>query len=51
MQPERAARALAFLGDHGFSVVPETMKTDKGLLKIAYLDKEIGGFAVHLVRA
>jgi 2-dehydro-3-deoxyphosphogluconate aldolase/(4S)-4-hydroxy-2-oxoglutarate aldolase len=44
-------RALAFLGGLGYSAVAETARTEKGLLKFIYLDKEIGGFAVHLVRA
>ena len=44
-------RALAYLKQFGFSAVEETVKTEKGKITFAYLDKEIGGFAVHLVRA
>ncbi|OHE64966.1 MAG: 2-dehydro-3-deoxyphosphogluconate aldolase, partial [Treponema sp. GWC1_61_84] len=43
-------RALAFLARLGYSPVEETAKTEKGHLKTIYLDKEIGGFAVHLLR-
>lgn len=43
-------RALAYLGRFGFAPVMETAKTEKGHLKVVYLDKEIGGFAVHLLR-
>jgi 2-dehydro-3-deoxyphosphogluconate aldolase / (4S)-4-hydroxy-2-oxoglutarate aldolase len=43
-------RALVFLKGHGFSAVAETAKTDKGVMRLVYLDKEISGFAVHLVR-
>jgi 2-dehydro-3-deoxyphosphogluconate aldolase/(4S)-4-hydroxy-2-oxoglutarate aldolase len=44
-------RALAYLERFGFRGVPETAKTEKGKLKVIYLDREIGGFAVHLIRA
>lgn len=44
-------RALAYLGRFGFKGVEETAAYDKGKLKLIYLDKEIGGFAVHLVKA
>jgi 2-dehydro-3-deoxyphosphogluconate aldolase / (4S)-4-hydroxy-2-oxoglutarate aldolase len=45
-------RATAYLAHFGFKLVPETIKKDaKGMITVAYLDKEIGGFAVHLVRA
>ena len=43
-------RALAFMRRFGFSGVAETAKAEKGYLKVIYLDKEIGGFAIHLVR-
>lgn len=43
-------RALAYLGRFGFSGVEETAKMDKGHLKVIYLDKEVAGFALHLVR-
>ena len=44
-------RSLAWLGKHGFKGVEETAKYEKGRLSVIYLDREIGGFAVHLVRA
>jgi len=43
-------RSVAYLSQFGFHGVPETAKTEKGHLKTLYLDKRIGGFAVHLVR-
>lgn len=43
-------RALAYLGRFGFQGVDETAKEEKGRLKVIYLDKELGGFAVHLLR-
>lgn len=43
-------RALAFLKSFGFSAIEETAKWDKGILTSIYLDKEIGGFAIHLVK-
>jgi len=44
-------RALAYLGRFGFKGVEETAVSEKGKLKVIYLDKEIGGFAVHLMKA
>lgn len=43
-------RALSYLSHFGFNVVEETIKKEKGRIKVAYLDKEIAGFAFHLVR-
>jgi len=43
-------RALAYLEPFGFKSLEETAKREKGMLKVIYLDKEIGGFAVHLVK-
>lgn len=43
-------RALLYLEAFGFKGVKETATQEKGLLKVIYLDKEIGGFAVHLVK-
>lgn len=43
-------RALAYLGRFGYAPVMETAKVEKGRMKVVYLDKEIGGFAVHLLR-
>lgn len=44
-------RALSYLEQFGFHGVEETAKREKGKLSVIYLDKEIGGFAIHLVRA
>ena len=44
-------RALAYLKQFGFNTVEETVKMEKGKITFAYIDKEIGGFAIHLVRA
>jgi 2-dehydro-3-deoxyphosphogluconate aldolase/(4S)-4-hydroxy-2-oxoglutarate aldolase len=43
-------RALSFLGKFGYAPVMDTAKSEKNRLKFVYLDKEIGGFAVHLIR-
>lgn len=48
-------RALAFLEPYGFKPVMETAKwmgkENASPLKVVYLDKEVGGFAIHLKRA
>jgi 2-dehydro-3-deoxyphosphogluconate aldolase / (4S)-4-hydroxy-2-oxoglutarate aldolase len=44
-------RALRYLGQYGFHGVEETAKRERGRLSFIYLDKEIGGFAVHLLKA
>ncbi len=45
-------RATAYLKNFGYNMVPETIKKDaKGMMTVVYLDKEIGGFAIHLIRA
>lgn len=44
-------RALVYLGQFGFKPVMETAKYEKGYLSVVYLDREIGGFAIHLVKA
>jgi len=44
-------RAVAHFARQGIQSRPESAKTEKGLLKAIYLDLEIGGFAVHLLRA
>ena len=48
-------RALAYLAQFGFKPVMETAgymgAPEKSPLKVVYLDKEIGGFAIHLLRA
>ncbi|MDR3230531.1 MAG: bifunctional 4-hydroxy-2-oxoglutarate aldolase/2-dehydro-3-deoxy-phosphogluconate aldolase [Synergistaceae bacterium] len=44
-------RAVAYFAGLGFKTRPETEKRDaSGSLAVAYLEVEIGGFAVHLVR-
>lgn len=43
--------AKAWLESQGYQFRPETGKLDeKGALKAIYLEKEIGGFSIHLVR-
>jgi len=44
-------RALCYLEKLGFKGVEETAKYKKDKLSVIYLDKEICGFAIHLVRA
>ena len=48
-------RALAYLKQFGFKPVMETAKwmgkAEASPLKVVYLDKEVGGFAIHLKRA
>ncbi len=44
-------RALAYLEPYGFRGVEETAQYDKGKLSVIYLEPEVSGFAVHLVRA
>ncbi|GHS88448.1 hypothetical protein AGMMS49957_09980 [Synergistales bacterium] len=44
-------RAVAFLAKKGVSTRPETEKRDaSGALTVAYIDAEISGFAIHLVK-
>ena len=43
-------RAIAYLKMKGISVLPETIKEKDGKLKLVYLDKEISGFAIHLLQ-
>lgn len=44
-------RSLAYLSQYGFYGVEETAKREKGKLTVIYLDKEVGGFAIHLLKA
>jgi 2-dehydro-3-deoxyphosphogluconate aldolase/(4S)-4-hydroxy-2-oxoglutarate aldolase len=44
-------RALPYLHAKGINAVPDTMKSDKGVIKSGYLDLSLGGFAIHLLRA
>jgi 2-dehydro-3-deoxyphosphogluconate aldolase/(4S)-4-hydroxy-2-oxoglutarate aldolase len=44
-------RAVARFRDMGIGISAGTEKSDKGRLKTVYIDKAIGGFAVHLLRA
>ena len=43
-------RAVAYLERKGVSVLSETAKESYGQLKAIYLDKEISGFAIHLMQ-
>ncbi len=43
-------RAVAFFSRMGIGVIEETVSRDAAGIKVAYLDKDLGGFAVHLVR-
>ena len=43
-------RALFYLGRQGIGPVAGTEKVKDGKLTIAYLDREISGFAIHLVK-
>jgi 2-dehydro-3-deoxyphosphogluconate aldolase / (4S)-4-hydroxy-2-oxoglutarate aldolase len=44
-------RAVSYFASMGIASRPETAKRDRGLLKSIYLDLELGGFALHLMRA
>ncbi len=44
-------RAVARFAGMGIAVKTETAKMEKGRIKAVYLDIELGGFAVHLLRA
>ncbi len=45
-------RSLKYLSLHGFTPAEDTIKLDgKGRIKVVYLNEEIEGFAIHLVRA
>lgn len=44
-------RSLAYLEQFGFKGVEETAKYKKNKLSVIYLDKEICGFAIHLLKA
>lgn len=44
-------RSLKYLERLGYRPVPETVKSENGRLTVAYLDRAVGGFAIHLVRA
>jgi 2-dehydro-3-deoxyphosphogluconate aldolase/(4S)-4-hydroxy-2-oxoglutarate aldolase len=44
-------RSLKYLGRLGYQAVPETVKSENGRLIVAYLDRSVGGFAIHLIRA
>lgn len=44
-------RAVFYLAKKGFSIIKGSEKYDaKGKLKVCYLDPEVGGFAIHLVK-
>ena len=44
-------RAVAYLAGAGIQARPGSARSDHGMLKSVYLDLDLGGFAVHLVRA
>lgn len=44
-------RAIARFSGQGIASLPETAKMEKGRIKAIYLDLELGGFAIHLLRA
>ena len=43
-------RALEWFSGFGIGVVEETIKRKDGHITVAYLDREVAGFAVHLNR-
>jgi 2-dehydro-3-deoxyphosphogluconate aldolase/(4S)-4-hydroxy-2-oxoglutarate aldolase len=43
-------RAIAYLKRKGFGTRPETAKEKDGTLVAVYLDREVGGFAIHLLQ-
>lgn len=43
-------RAIAYLERKGVSILSETAKESDGRLKSIYLDKEVSGFAIHLMQ-
>lgn len=44
-------RAAAYLSNFGFTICPETVKKDaKGNMTFCYMNEEIGGFAIHLIK-
>ena len=51
IQTNNVARAEAYLRNKGIGVIDESRKVDaNGKTKAVYLEKEIGGFAVHLMQ-
>ena len=43
-------RALAYLKRKGISIIPETAKRSQGKLKSVFIEKQIAGFAIHLLQ-
>ena len=43
-------RAIAYFRQNGISTLPETTKEKNGRMIAVYLDKEISGFAIHLLQ-
>lgn len=44
-------RVLYYLSNKGFTVKEESVqKDDKGKIKVAYINEEMGGFAIHFVK-
>lgn len=44
-------RAVAYLGSLGIGILQDTAKVEKGRMRSVYLDKELLGFALHLMKA
>ncbi len=52
LETENLDNAIRVLQAHGYEFDPDTLKSDKeGVKKAIYLKKEIGGFAIHLLKA
>jgi 2-dehydro-3-deoxyphosphogluconate aldolase/(4S)-4-hydroxy-2-oxoglutarate aldolase len=43
-------RAIAYLKRKSIATRPETAKEKDGTLKAIYIDKEVSGFAIHLMQ-
>jgi 2-dehydro-3-deoxyphosphogluconate aldolase/(4S)-4-hydroxy-2-oxoglutarate aldolase len=50
MRCNNIERALAFLDRFGFKADTNSARVEKGRLSFIYLDRELGGFALHLLR-
>ena len=46
-----AERTIFFLKSKGFTINEDTIKMEKGKIKVCYINEEIGGFACHIVKA
>ncbi|NVL92202.1 MAG: keto-hydroxyglutarate-aldolase/keto-deoxy-phosphogluconate aldolase, partial [Desulfobacterales bacterium] len=43
-------RAVAYLKRSGVPIVPETAKQKAGKLQSVYVEKQVSGFAIHLLQ-